>query len=176
MDGDDMLVVHNRISRRPLVIVNTIGARLPVHTTAMGKAILAHWSEKEVDSWLAHRVLARYTANTITSASQMKACLDEVRKAGIAYAHEEYAEGVFAIGACILGSRNEPIGALSVLLPKPTGSDTDYWDCLAKLVRAGADTISGLMGSSALQGATGIEALRRMWEDRQPVLPAFALQ
>jgi IclR family KDG regulon transcriptional repressor len=175
MDGDDMLVVHNKISRRPLVLVNRIGARLPVHTTAMGKAIMAHWSEKEVDSWLAHRVLARYATNTITSASQMKACLDEVRKSGIAYAHEEYAEGVFAIGACILGNRNEPIGALSVLVPKPAVSDTDFWHCLSKLVRAGADTISGLMGSSAIQGATGIEALRRMWEDCQQMLPPPAL-
>lgn len=163
-DGDEMLVIHNKISRGPVVIVNRIGARLPVHATAMGKATLACWPRQSVDDWLASRDLEPLTANTVVSPDEFRAAVDEVRAGGLAYAYEELAEGVCAAGACILDSRERPAGALSVVMPARRTRNGRYVRCLGELTRTGARIIGARMGSTASQGQLGLEALNDIWE------------
>ncbi len=182
MDHDEMLIIHKKTSRGRIRIVNPVGTRLPVHGSALGKAILASWPAPKLDAWLRGRTLAAYTPATITSPDALRRCLDEVRLAGVAYDRQESAPEILAAGAAILGEANEAVAALSIQAlpgypaagetgdgqglagrPRPGEGDPaldgEHWDRLARLVRAGANTISIAMGYTGPAGPCGLECL-----------------
>jgi DNA-binding IclR family transcriptional regulator len=166
LEEGDVVVIHNRVTKRPVRIVNTIGARMPVHATAMGKAIIACWAPKELDAWLEGREFPRLTANTITSVDRLRAELAQVRRRGLAYAKEEYAAGVMAVGACITDGRNRPVGALSILVPRHRENEGEYWGTLGELTRAGAGIISKRLGSDVGEGPISPGELSSIWNRR----------
>ncbi len=164
-DDDEMLMVHRKTSRARVRIVNPIGTRLPAYATSLGKAILACWPSEELDAWLVGRTLSPFTPNTIISADRLRACLDEVRREGVAYDLQESAMGILAIGACIRSNENEPVAALSILVLTHGADDSDIWRRLRQLTRTGANTISQAMGCRSVEGPVGLDDLSQIWED-----------
>jgi DNA-binding IclR family transcriptional regulator len=163
-DDDEMLMIHRKNARGRIRIVNPVGTRLPAHATALGKSILACWPSEKLDAWLAGRTLAPFTPNTITSADRLRACVDEVRREGVAFDLQESALGVLAIGSCIHNSEDEPVAALSILVPTHRADDNDYWCRLRQFAKTGACTISQAMGCYAVEGPTGLDVLNQIWE------------
>lgn len=51
------------------------GERTPLHSSSIGKALLAELAPDALDAWLREHPLERITANTITSAKRLAACL-----------------------------------------------------------------------------------------------------
>jgi DNA-binding IclR family transcriptional regulator len=77
-----------------------IGARLPLHTTAVGLAMLSTMD----DEWLAEyfsQPLARETAHTVTDEAQLRAQLEQVRASGYATSRQTMTLGAFAIAAVV---------------------------------------------------------------------------
>ena len=58
LDGSDVVYLASRESQHHLRVVSRIGRRLPVHTTAHGKALLAARSTAEVDALLPATLVA----------------------------------------------------------------------------------------------------------------------
>jgi DNA-binding IclR family transcriptional regulator len=96
-------------------LVSRIGSRAPTHCTAMGKAILAQLPEQSRATMLG-RLTAR-TPKTITSAARLAAELDTVRERGFSIDDEENEAGVRCVGAAVLATNGEPLGAISVSGP-----------------------------------------------------------
>lgn len=88
-----------------------------LHDSAGGKAILAHLSEERLDEILDDRELAAQTENTITDREALREELATVRTRGYAVNDEEEIRGMRAVGAPILGSSGEVLGAVSVTAP-----------------------------------------------------------
>jgi DNA-binding IclR family transcriptional regulator len=74
-DGDDALYVDKLAGHRSVPIVSRIGARLPLHATGVGKALLAHDTPAFRREYLA-RPLARPTRYTIVEPGRLLADLD----------------------------------------------------------------------------------------------------
>ena len=70
--------------------------RLPVHCTALGKALLSNSSEAAIDGALAGE-LKTYTERTITNADAIKRELQEIRRRGYAVEDMEFEYGVSAV-------------------------------------------------------------------------------
>ncbi|ANY84054.1 hypothetical protein BB934_37990 (plasmid) [Microvirga ossetica] len=94
-----------------------LGIRKPMHCTSQGKAVLAHLSEAEVDRLLGRSALQRFTANTMTDPTLLKAQLSIVRQRGYSVEDEEIIVGNRCVGAPILDSRGRPVAAISVAGP-----------------------------------------------------------
>ena len=96
--GGEVLVVLRVASAHPLRVEQPAGSRVPVHTSAMGKAILAwaHDPAQEVDGL---DELGRATTRTLTSRAALKRELQRVREVGYAVNDEERNIGVRAVGA-----------------------------------------------------------------------------
>lgn len=95
-------------------VTTWIGKRMPVHSTSIGKALIAHLPENEIDRIVAKRGLPRLTGNTITKARELKNELARVRSAGYAISNEENEEGVRAVAAPIFDRDGKVVAAVNL--------------------------------------------------------------
>ncbi len=90
------------------------GAVLPLHTTAAGKAILAHYSCSELDAYLHASRLRPQTAKSIVDQGHLRAELELTRVRGFAVDDEEQEEGLRCVAAAIMDRLGKPQRALSI--------------------------------------------------------------
>ena len=89
------------------------GKTPPAHCCSIGKVILAHMPEEEVEAILDRKPLIKLTENTITDRKLFFQHLAEIRSQGYATDNQESQLGVFCRGALIKNSEGRGIGAIS---------------------------------------------------------------
>jgi IclR family acetate operon transcriptional repressor len=94
-----------------------VGTRVPLHTTALGKAILAHMPTERVDAIVDRHGLGGEASKSISSRAELEQELADVRDRGVAFDDEERLEGLRCVAAPVLNHDNEIIGAISVSGP-----------------------------------------------------------
>jgi IclR family acetate operon transcriptional repressor len=132
-------------------LVSRIGARIPMHCSAMGKALLAQLEPDALASAL-DRPRDLRTMHTLTSADALLAELDKVRIAGVAIDDEENELGVRCIGTVVHGNGTVPVGAISVSAPA-TRMTHERCAEVAPAVLAAAEEIARRLGRRGGQGA-----------------------
>jgi DNA-binding IclR family transcriptional regulator len=98
-------------------VVQIIGARAPLHITAVGKLFLAAETPEKALDYIKRTGLPRYTDNTLTDPESLSRELDGIRRQGYAYDNEEAEKGVSCIGAGIYNDENRLVAGLSVSAP-----------------------------------------------------------
>ena len=104
-------------SSEALSVNTVIGAREPLHCTALGKAILACVGANELKDLLAPP-LKRYTRRTVTSLPELRLLLRQACRNGYAIDNEEYVDGIRCVAAPIMNDQGYPIAAIGVSAPK----------------------------------------------------------
>lgn len=94
-----------------------VGTRVPLHTTALGKAILAHMATERVDAVVDRHGLGGGTGQSVSSRAELEQELADVRERGVAFDDEERLEGLRCVAAPVLDHDNEVTGAISVSGP-----------------------------------------------------------
>ena len=94
-----------------------IGTRQYLHTSALGKSILANMPDEESESVLDEYGLPAETPNTVTDRAELEGELEAIRDRGVAFDGEERAEGIRCVAAPITDQRGSLIGAVSVSGP-----------------------------------------------------------
>jgi DNA-binding IclR family transcriptional regulator len=95
-------------------IVTRVAAELPLHSTGVGRVLLAFASQRFVDAVLAED-LTSHTPHTITDPDRLRACLAGVRRTGYAVTSEEMTLGSCSVAAPIRDSQGEVLAALSLV-------------------------------------------------------------
>lgn len=109
--------IAQAVPDRTIVLASRVGAPIPLHSTANGKALLAGLADGLVRS-LVGSELTRSTRNTITSVKELLAELADVERQGFAYDEEEQTEGVCAIAVPFRDVTGTTC-SLSVVVPSP---------------------------------------------------------
>lgn len=144
-EGSQIIYIEKISSRDLKVPHSRIGGRLPMHCTALGKAILAYSSPAFVDSVL-EGPLTRLTPKTITDPDALRRELVTVRQARVAYDLEESQLGLFCVAAPIFARTGRVVGALSV-----TGATSrDQARSFAGVVLASSQALSHALGAPRL--------------------------
>ncbi|MDI6870092.1 MAG: IclR family transcriptional regulator [Bacillota bacterium] len=117
LDQGEIVYVNKVEGPQSIRMVSRVGARAPLHCTAMGKILLAYMPREEALRWIEEKKLTRYTPITITSKEQLLAQLDVIRNEGYAIHDGEYEEGVCCVGAPIYNYTGKVIAAMSVSGP-----------------------------------------------------------
>jgi DNA-binding IclR family transcriptional regulator len=94
-----------------------VGTRVYLHSTALGKAILAHMPEDRREEILDRHGLPERTARTTTDRGQLREELAEIRDRGYAYDDEERLEGLRCVAAAVRSNSGRVLGAVSVSGP-----------------------------------------------------------
>ncbi|MGJ8454723.1 IclR family transcriptional regulator [Pseudothermotoga sp. U03pept] len=113
-DGDMAVYVDKIECAESMPLMSRIGMQMPLYSTSFGKAILAHFTEEELEKYFARVELLRKTNKTIVERQKLIEHLKEVREKGYAIDDEENEYGVRCIGCAILNHEGRPIGAVSI--------------------------------------------------------------
>jgi DNA-binding IclR family transcriptional regulator len=107
---NQVLVVHHVFRPDDSHQALEVGALLPVHATALGKALLAHhqYLAAELDG------LRACTSSTITDLYRLRRELQDVRERGWAIDREELMVGVVSLAAPIEDRRGLTVGAIGI--------------------------------------------------------------
>lgn len=141
LEQGSAVLIEKIESPRTVRVATWIGKQLGLHCTALGKALMAHMNDAQIDELLLRHGMLRYNENTICSVKKLKESLAVIRRRGYALDDEEEEIGVRCIGAPILNESQEPVAALSVV--GRTGQVyPENFSALAHLVMAAAQAIS----------------------------------
>ncbi|MGO8915572.1 MAG: IclR family transcriptional regulator C-terminal domain-containing protein [Stellaceae bacterium] len=124
------------------------GTRVPMHCSAVGKAILSAITDKATAKILHQHGMARLTVKTITSPSALRLELVKVREQGYAVDDEEHAVGLRCIAAPIFDETGAVIAAVSVSGPMARIGEVRV-SALGRMVVEAAGMISMDMGAAA---------------------------
>jgi len=140
---DDEVVYIERTagSNSMMRVVQIIGARAPLHITAVGKLFLAEDGAEKCADYVRRTGLPRFTDNTLTDADTLVKELEKIRRQGYAFDSEEAEKGVSCIGAGIYNDDSRLVAGLSVSAPSDRLNKT--W---AAQVRQTAEKISRALG------------------------------
>lgn len=116
VDHLSVLYVYEMESPRAIRMAAAVGARAPLHCTAVGKVLLAFQSA-EYAKQVMDNGLAAYTPKTVTKREALLAMLDEVRLREHAVDDEESESGLRAIAAPVRNHTGAVIAALGVAAP-----------------------------------------------------------
>lgn len=99
ISGDSVVYIMRRDSDKPYTMPSRVGHSVPLHTTGIGKAILATYDDETVEQILRRAGMPRLTDATITSLDEFKKELQDVRSRGFARDREENVPGIACIAA-----------------------------------------------------------------------------
>ena len=117
-DGGHVVYVAMAESNRPgLRMASHVGGHGSLHSTSIGKAMLAFLPENELATLLEHLSLPAVTAKTLTDPSEVRAELEQTRRRGYAIDDEENEIGARCIGVPILDNAARPLAAISISGP-----------------------------------------------------------
>lgn len=91
-----------------------VGKRMPLHSTSIGKALLAFLPEKDLDRVITEHPLKRFTPRTIVSPSALKEQLAKVRAQGFASCNEENEVDVRSVAAPIFNGAQSVVAAVNL--------------------------------------------------------------
>jgi DNA-binding IclR family transcriptional regulator len=140
--GDEMVYVERIMSDRSAMrVVHLIGARAPLHITAVGKLFLLEDGPEKCQAYAERTGLPVFTKNTIRDLQSLNRELDRIRKLGYAFDNEEAEKGVSCVGAGIHDDEGRLVAGLSI--SAPTNRLDKAWGLRVKVI---ADAISRAIG------------------------------
>ena len=109
--------IHQVEGDQAVRVDSHVGTRVYLHSTALGKAILAHLPTHRVDEIVDFHGLPQNTEKTVTTREELERELETVRAKGYAVDDEERLQGLRCIAAPIQSNDGGVLGAVSVSGP-----------------------------------------------------------
>jgi IclR family pca regulon transcriptional regulator len=122
------------------------GSRLPAHSTALGKILLANLPDRERREALAQMELKRMGPNTIMAKGVLRDELTQVLEEGLAVEDEELASGRVAIAAAVFDEAGEIAAAIDLTAGASGIAAEELADALGPHLISTADRISSRLG------------------------------
>lgn len=112
-EGTEVVYVAKVAGHKGARTPTRVGGRMPLHATALGKALLAHAPQ---DVWVTvlSGPLDRLTPRTLTAPGRLRSQLDQIVQQGVSYEYEESTMGVVCVAAPVLDADDRPVAALSI--------------------------------------------------------------
>ena len=116
-DGNEVIYIERILSNQNLVFRNEIGKRALVHTTSLGKAILAQLPEGEAREILESYDLHSITEYTLTTVDALMDDLERSHERGFALDDQENEPGGRCVAAPIFNHLGVAVAAISISVP-----------------------------------------------------------
>ncbi|KQP65312.1 IclR family transcriptional regulator [Nocardioides sp. Leaf285] len=113
-DGLEVLYLDRLRGHASVPVVSTVGSRLPLHATGVGKVLLAH-APADVQAQVLAR-LTRVTPYTVVAPGTLRRQLDRVVAEGYATTSEEMSLGACSVGVPVRRG-DEVVAAVGIVVP-----------------------------------------------------------
>lgn len=127
------------------ILYSRIGRRIPIHSSGVGKALVAWKSEKELQSILDGYHYVAQTSKTITNERDFRKELEKIREQGYAIDNQENEPGVRCIAVPIRNHQGHVIAAVSIstLVSRVDDQELEHF---LQLLKEAANEMSEQMG------------------------------
>ncbi|MBN9008154.1 MAG: IclR family transcriptional regulator [Rhizobiales bacterium] len=116
LDGMEAVYIDKIDAVKPYGAISKIGGRIPIHSTSLGKVLLAHDATGLIDR-LSYP-LKRFSKQTITSRSGLKKELTQICECGYSVNRGESTAPIWSVAAPIYDARGRAYVAVSIAWPE----------------------------------------------------------
>ena len=116
-DHNEVVYIERLFGHHSLGIRSELGKRARLHSTALGKAILANMNPEEAKAILTGYEFVSITPKTITNLKDFLVELERVRETGYAIDEEENELGGRCLAAPVFNNDGIPVAAVSISVP-----------------------------------------------------------
>jgi IclR family pca regulon transcriptional regulator len=141
LDGDEILYLARSATKRVMGIGLSVGSRLPAYCSSMGRVLLAHMPEDQLNAYLARVDLKPFTTRTITDPVVLRAELRKVRMQGYALVDEELEQGLRSIAVPVARREGQVVAAINSGVHTSRASAEDIIVRILPTLKRGADMI-----------------------------------
>ncbi|TVR07760.1 MAG: IclR family transcriptional regulator [Salinarimonadaceae bacterium] len=141
LDGPDLIYVYRLQTKREALSAALVGKRIPVYSSAGGRALLARLSDDEAMAILAASDLQPRTPYTLSDPEAIMAEVRRARTKGYALQVGEWRPGEIAAAAAVTDQEGRPIAALHIAGSTTEWSPEDFERRMGPLVAAAAADI-----------------------------------
>ncbi|WP_342615449.1 IclR family transcriptional regulator [Peribacillus frigoritolerans] len=114
LDGKEGVYIDKVEGPMAVILYSKIGKRIPLHSSAVGKALIAFKDQEEIKKILNGYVYFKQTESTISGESEFLRELQQVQSQGYAVDNQENEPGVRCIAAPIRNHENKVVAAISL--------------------------------------------------------------
>ena len=114
IDDNEVLYVSRSATSRIMSVALNTGSRLPAYCTSLGRVILAHYTDVELEKYFAATTLRAYTDKTVVSPTRLREILTQVKEQGYALVQEELEVGLQSIAVPVRGASGMVHAALNI--------------------------------------------------------------
>jgi DNA-binding IclR family transcriptional regulator len=125
-------------SKSPVIIRSSPGETFPLHSTALGKALLMQLSAEAVIQILGQGPLERLTPRTVTETGKLMAQITAAESVGYTTSIDENFAGLIAVGAPVRDGSGAIVAGISVAYPRSVGPHVEIAEVGEKIVAAAA--------------------------------------
>lgn len=148
-DGDYGVYIYHSTGDRTETVDIEDGERVPLHSTASGKAILAYLPDETIDEVIWQFDRNQKTSHTRTDRDALEHELESIRQEGVAFEQDERVEGWQSVAAPVLRG-DDPVGSIGLVAPA-VAMTVDSREAFAALLREAADEVQDRLAEDRLR-------------------------
>lgn len=114
LDGREGVYIDKVEGEQAIIRYSRLGRRLPLHSTAIGKVLLAYQEPQEIERLLQGYSYQQQTASTISNEAVFRKELEKIQQQGFAIDNEENEQGVQCAAVPIFKGKNKVLAAISI--------------------------------------------------------------
>lgn len=114
LDGREGVYIDKVEGEQSIIRYSRIGRRLPLHSTAIGKVLLAYQHPNEIELLLKDYQYQYQTANTIINEGFFRKEIEKVKQQGYAVDDQENEQGVRCAAVPIFNGKGRVLAAISI--------------------------------------------------------------
>ncbi len=112
------IYIHTKQGEHAVKADRRVGKQRYLHSSAGGKAILAHFPEARIEEVIDRWGLPQETDNTHADRESLFADLADIRERGYSMNKAESISGLWSIGVPVMGPDGTPVGSFSISGPR----------------------------------------------------------
>ena len=156
VDDQSIIILTRMESREIMRSLTKVGGRVAMVASGVGKAVLATYSDEDVNAIIHRQGMPRLTEKSIVRPGELFKQLQAIRRQGYAVDDEEARIGLRCVAAVVYSNCSEPLAAISVSGMTSRLTD-DRLPALGSTVREVAAELTvalgGVMPAAADQGS-----------------------
>src|SRR6266850_266313 len=145
VDDGSIIVLTLMESREIMRSLTKVGGRVAMVASGAGKAVLATYSDEDVNAIIRRQGMPRLTEKSIVRPSELFRELQAIRRQGYAVDDEEARMGLRCVAAVVYSDCSEPLAAISVSGMTSRVTD-DRLPALGRTVHEVAAELTGVLG------------------------------
>ena len=114
LDGEEIVYVVRVPTKRIMAASISVGTRFPAYATSMGRVLLAHLPDDQLEAYLKNTSLQRITKRTVTDPDRLRELLRNVRGQGYAMTDQELEDGLRSAAVPLRDANGTVVAAMNI--------------------------------------------------------------